>query len=74
MTARPRLTPHQREVYARIVRLAAHRAGSVAAGDIGSAGAVAHLVEKGYVTKTHVATGPRGREFFRLSPRLDNPG
>lgn len=45
---RKRLTPHQREVYERIVKKAA-RTGWADARDIGSRGAVSHLVEKGYV-------------------------
>lgn len=64
---RPRLTPHQREVYGRIVRQSRHN-GHALAENIGSTGAVEHLVEKGYVVKHLAYTGPRGREFYHLIP------
>jgi hypothetical protein len=48
VTKRARLTPHQREVYDRIVRFAA-RTGYINAKFIGSRGAVEHLTAKGYV-------------------------
>lgn len=62
---RPRLTPHQAEVYGRIHRRAGR--GLVTTDEqIGSAGAVQHLVEKGYITRTLHRTGPRGGETYRL--------
>jgi hypothetical protein len=67
---RPRLTPHQREVYARIVRQSRYN-GHALAENVGSRGAVEHLVEKGYVRKVLAYTGPRGGEFHHLHPLVE---
>lgn len=67
MTARPRLTRHQREVFARVERLSRSRHGqAVALTDIGSVGAVGHLADKGYVTLEE-RRGPRGGSHWYIT-------
>ncbi len=69
MTARPRLTPHQREVLGRIEWMARNRPAGVPAEWVRSAGAIAHLQEKGYITVTETTSGPRGGRRFLVLPR-----
>jgi len=56
-----RLTPHQREVYDRIVRFTRNRP-HVTAANIGSRMACEHLAEKGYIAIVALRPGPRGGE------------
>ncbi len=65
---RGKLTPHQREVYERIERISRRISDRwVAARSIGSAGACAHLVAKGWIERM-VEYGPRGGELYRYRP------
>lgn len=61
--SKPRMTPHQTEVFTRI----SHRFTSpwcrvhgVPEAYIGSPGAVEHLIRKGYIKVSRVEYGPRG--------------
>lgn len=68
MTA-PTLTPHQLEVLVRVHRYSA-RSGFLQPVDernVGSKGALAHLMQKGYIEIVKVEHGPRGGEtrFFQ---------
>ena len=66
--ARPRLTPHQREVFSSIERACRRLHSDTAEGEtIGCWSAVVHLEEKGYVTREHYR-GPRGGEYYRIRP------
>lgn len=56
---RPRLTPHQAEVFARIERQTRAPRGYARSEVIGSRGACRRLESKGYIT-TEEVTGPRG--------------
>lgn len=56
--SRPRLTPHQAEVFERIERYSKNRPTSER--NIGSRTAVQHLIRKGYVTVAQTTYGPRG--------------
>lgn len=66
---RPRLTPHQRDTLDRLTRRAVHwpEGWVLVTGAFGSAGAVAHLAEKGYV-ETRTEYGPRGGEVVMARP------
>lgn len=70
--SKPRLTSHQREVLARL-RKRSETSGRVGQGGwvradvIGSAGACAHLVDKGYVERKE-ESGPRGGEHHYYRP------
>jgi hypothetical protein len=68
--ARPRLTPHQREVFGRLRRWSDRVGGGWVALDvIGSRAALDHLVDKGHAERT-VIYGPRGgrRPLYRPLP------
>jgi hypothetical protein len=68
-TALPRLTPHQREVFERVARTIGR--GAPATSDrIGSKGALAHLVHKGYLAEQVAFVGPRGGITYRYSLTL----
>ena len=59
-----RRTPHQSEVLAQIRRITAR--GAVARSDvIGSPGACAKLLAKGYITREVDSVGPRGGIVYR---------
>ena len=62
MTARPRLTKHQREVYARLARVSRGERW-IAGRLLGSRVALVHLVEKGYA-EVQSQAGPRGGEHL----------
>lgn len=67
--SRPRLTPHQRAVLGTVQRYASRTVdGWVRGSDVGSAGALAHLVRKGYLVR-RTDIGPRGGQmhFYRLA-------
>lgn len=57
---RTRLTPHQTEVHARLTRIYQRIGQPVRADEIGSRGAIAHLMAKGYVEEVGELVGPRG--------------
>ena len=61
MTARPRLTPHQRDTLRRLQRRMAVYRRPFPAAEVGSRAAVLHLEAKGYVTLSR-RPGPRGGE------------
>lgn len=69
--ARPRLTPHQREVFTRYQSAIIRTGGPVLVERLGSRGAVAHLEHKGYLT-TENRPGPRGGQH--LYADLPGPG
>ena len=69
---RPRLTPHQREVYDRLSRRAAfptaiHNDSYVHESSIGSKGALWHLVDKNYAVAREII-GPRGGTRYAFRP------
>jgi len=67
--SRPRLTRHQRLVLSDVIRRSHGQPGRWVQGrDIGSPGALAHLVAKGYLS-VQVSYGPRGGEYraYRLA-------
>lgn len=64
-TTRPRLTPHQTEVYKRIERQA-ERNGFARSENIASRGACEHLIAKGYIVAEEVV-GPRGGITYKYS-------
>ena len=66
MTARPRLTPHQRDTLRRLQRRMAVLRRPFPLADFGSRGAVLHLEAKGYVTLER-RTGPRSGEHIYIS-------
>lgn len=68
----PTLTPHQLEVLVRVHRYSV-RSGFVEPVDerwVGSKGALAHLMQKGYIEIVRVERGPRGgtTRFFQPTP------
>lgn len=66
--SKPRLTQHQREVHDRLTRLSRwRRNGWVRGDDIGSPGALARLVDKGYAERT-TTQGPRGGAIAWFRP------
>lgn len=72
--SRPRLTPHQREVYERIIHRYSFpwcKANGVPAAQIGSRGAIDHLIHKGYVEVQRTEYGPRGGERQFLRPVIE---
>lgn len=72
-STRPRLTPHQNEVYLRLIRHAT-RAGSatrhVRESEIGSFGALRKLEAKGYAVIAYTEIGPRGGVTYYWLPVL----
>lgn len=68
------LTPHQREVLVRIYKTSS-RSGfifkPVDERDIGSRGALAHLMQKGFIEIVKIERGPRGAttRFFQPTDR-----
>jgi hypothetical protein len=69
MTARPRLTPHQRRTFDRLVHLTRWQStGWVPAESVGSRGALDHLVRKGWAERTVQSVGPRGGERYAYRP------
>lgn len=67
MSARPRLTPHQREVLGDLRRRSGSKHRWVDVRDIGSRTACEHLVAKGYAERK-VDHGPRGGELLSYRP------
>lgn len=66
--SKPRLTPHQREVFSAIERACRRlHTDAVEADVIGCWSAVVHLEEKGYVVREHYR-GQRGGEHYRIRP------
>jgi hypothetical protein len=75
-STRGKLTPHQREVYDRLVRISRRRPLAegepvryvwVNAGYVGSRGACVRLVEKGWI-EVQSETGPRGGVHYEYRP------
>jgi hypothetical protein len=75
-TTKGKLTPHQREVYNRILRISRRLSPDVSryrwvdAGNIGSRGACAKLVAKGWIAERR-DYGPRGGEHFQYRPIVE---
>jgi hypothetical protein len=71
MSARPKLTSHQAEVYRRIqarFRHAAYQRSGIPLSHIGSVGAVNKLHVKGYIVLEQSTPGPRGGERWVIRP------
>lgn len=60
VVSRPRLTPHQRDTLADLIRHSGTQRRPVPEGNVGSVGALEHLEDKGYARIDHIEYGPRG--------------